>query len=199
MKYFLVTINVLLIAAVGYLYYIHYNQAYDKPEKVTVEKKENPLDFKIAYFDLDSLENNYEYFKTQRNYLKARNDEVEKKLLRMQNDYMAKVNDFNKRGPNLSQAEQLQYQEQLMKMSRDYQEQEQKLSQDLQAETMKRMIDVKTKIQDFLKNYGKEKGYTYVFATNSEDNFIYFKDTVRNITNDIVTQLNLQNEASKNK
>lgn len=199
MKNFLIVFNVLLAVAVGYLYYIHYKYVESDTHKVSEQKVSAANSFKIAYFDLDSLENNYEYFKVQRNYLKAKNDEVERKLRKMQNDYMAKVNDYNKRGPDLSQAEQSQVQEQLMKMRNDYQEQEQNLSQQLQSETMQKMVDIKNKIQEFLKTYGKEQGYTYVFATSSDDNLMYYKDTVRNITPDIVRELNEQNDASKKK
>ncbi len=198
MKNFLLVFNVLLLIAVGYLYYVHFNSGEETKVTATVSNKDS-VNLKIAYFDLDTLENNYEYFKEQRNYLKGKNDEVEKKLSRLQNDYMAKVNDYNKRGPYLSQAEQTQIQEQLMKMRNDYQQQEQALGQQLQSETMKKMLDIKSKIQDFLKVYGKERGYSYVFATSSDDNLMYYKDSVRDITHDIVLQLNKQNDSSKKK
>lgn len=199
MKNFLIVFNVVLLAAVGYLYYIHFKYVESDVHKIIEQQNAASNSFKIAYFDLDTLENNYEYFKEQRNYLKAKNDEVEKKLTKIQNDYMTKVNDYNRRGPNLSQAEQTQIQEQLEKMRNDYQEQEQALSQELQAETMQKMLVIKSKIQDFLKIYGKEKGYTYVFATSGDDNLMYYKDTVRNITTDIVRRLNEQNTATKKK
>ena len=40
------------------------------------------------------------------------------------------------------------------------------------------------KIQDFLKNYCADKGYAYVFASNDQD-YLYYKDSIRNITPDI--------------
>ncbi len=199
MKNFLLVFNVLLLIAVGYLYFVHFNSGEKQTKVTTTVSGKDSVNLKIAYFDLDTLENNYEYFKEQRNYLKAKNDEVEKKLSRLQNDYMAKVNDYNKRGPYLSQAEQTQIQEQLMKMRNDYQQQEQALGQQLQSETMKKMLDIKSKIQDFLKVYGRERGYSYVFATSSDDNLMYYKDSVRDITHDIVLQLNKLNESTKKK
>ena len=46
------------------------------------------------------------------------------------------------------------------------------------------------KIQDFLKNYcSADKGYAYVFASNDQD-YLYYKDSIRNITPDVLTGLN---------
>ena len=57
------------------------------------------------------------------------------------------------------------------------------------------MLELKSKIQEFLKQYSAQKGYEFVLATSSDDNVIYYKDSVRNVTKDIVDKLN---EAYKN-
>ena len=65
---------------------------------------------------------------------------------------------------------------------------------------MQKMLDLKNKIQDFLKTYSIQKGYAYVFATSSDDNVIYFKDSLRNITTDILAQIkNAYKSGQKNK
>lgn len=201
MKNILIGVNVLLVAAVAYLYYLHY--AVSSSENEISEKKQNENiaanAIRIAYFDLDSLENHYEYFKEVRDYLKGRNDAMEAELSKMRNTYSAKVNDYNKRGPNLSQTEATQMQEEIAQMQSNFSQQQDNMGQQLQNETMAKMLDVKTKIQDFLKTYSAQKGFTYVFATSSDDNVIYYKDSVRNITNELVKLLNDKYKETKKK
>jgi outer membrane protein len=59
--------------------------------------------------------------------------------------------------------------------------------QDLQ---FRKMQDVKKKIEDYLKEYNKDKGYAFVFS-NSE-NLMYFRDSSYDITQDVVNGLNKQ-------
>ena len=90
-------------------------------------------------------------------------------------------------------------QEDLARLDNYYSQQQQSLGQDFQGEYMQKMLALKNKIQAFLKSYSVEKGYEYVFATSSDDNVIYYKDSVRNITTDIVDKLNEQYKNSKTK
>src|SRR2546421_659305 len=50
--------------------------------------------------------------------------------------------------------------------------------------------DVKSRIEEFLKEYNKSKGYSYIFS--NEPGFIYYRDTMFNITKDLVKGLNEQ-------
>lgn len=199
MKNFLVAINIVLAASVAYLFYLHFTS---KTDEATEKKQTDAIaenNIKIAYFDLDSLENHYEYFKEMRDYLKGKNDIMEAQLGKMRNDYSAKVNDYNKRGAGLSQAEASQLQEQIGQMQNNFSQQQENLGQQLQNETLAKMMDVKNKIQEYLKTYSAQKGYTYVFATSSDDNVIYYKDSVKNITNELVTLLNNKYKETKKK
>lgn len=200
MNKFLLGLNIVLLLAVAYLFYAFYNNNKSAQAAVTPQKHDSTdLNFKIAYFDIDSIDKNYVFAKETRDYLKGKNDAVEAKLNKIKQDYMAKVNEYNKRGATLSQTEQSQMQEDLARLDNYYSQQQQSLSQDFQGEYMQKMLELKNKIQAFLKTYSAQRGYTYVFATSSDDNVIYYKDSVRNITNEIVRRLNDEYAASKKK
>ena len=47
---------------------------------------------------------------------------------------------------------------------------------------------LKTNIEDFLKDYTKENHYSYIFAF--EPGFMFYRDTIYNITSDLVKGLN---------
>jgi len=199
MNKFSLVLNIVLLVALGYLYYAFFNT--NKPaQNVAVAKHDTAdVNFKIAYFDLDTLEKNYGYAKETRDYLKSKYDAMESKLNKIKQDYMNKVNDYNKRGATLSQTEQSQMQEDLNRLDSYYAQQQQSLGQDYQGEYMRKMLDLKNKIQDFLKTYSAQRGYVYVFATNSDDNVIYYKDSVRNITTEVVNKLNEDFKSLKKK
>ncbi len=199
MNKFLLGLNIVLLLAVAYLFYAFYNNNSAKATVIPPKHDSTDLNFKIAYFDIDSIDKNYVFAKETRDYLKGKNDAVEAKLNKIKQDYMAKVNEYNKRGATLSQTEQSQMQEDLARLDNYYSQQQQSLSQDFQGEYMQKMLELKNKIQAFLKAYSAQRGYTYVFATSGDDNVIYYKDSVRNITNEIVKRLNDEYTASKKK
>lgn len=194
----LLVLNIILLMALGFLYYAFYSKpTTSQPVKKTNDTTLNHI--KLAYFDMDTLEKYYEYAKETRDYLKGKNDAMEGKLNKIRSDYTNKVNDYNKRGASMSQTEQSQMQEDLSRMQSLYDQEQQSLSQQFQGEYMQKMLDLKNKIQDFLKSYSIQKGYAYVFATSSDDNVIYYKDSVRNITDDIVAKLNEDFKKSQKK
>lgn len=198
MNKLLLTFNTVLLIAIAYLYFAFYS----KPSIAVVEKK--TLDtatnhIRIVYFDMDTLEKYYTFAKETRDYLKGKNDEMESKLNQIRSGYQDKVNDYNKRGASMSQTEQSQMQEDLARMQNTYDQQQQSLGQAFQAEYMQKMLDLKNKIQEYLKKYCSSRGYQYVFATSSDDNVIYYKDSVRDITSEIVDNLNAEYKNSKKK
>jgi outer membrane protein len=194
----LLTLNIVLLLALGYLYYAVFSSK-KKAQPVTAAQQTSKASFKIAYFDLDTLDKYYVLAKQTRDYLNNKNDAMEAKLNKIRQDYTAKVNDYNKRGATLSQTEQSQMQEDLARLDNYYSQQQQSLGQDFQGEYMQKMLALKNKIQAFLKSYSAEKGYEYVFATSSDDNVIYYKDSVRNITSDIVDKLNADYKSTNTK
>lgn len=198
MKNVLLGLNVVLIAAVGYLFYLHFQSKPDVNNDAEAAKDTKVDKGAIAYFELDSLENNYEYAKEVKNYLTQKDRDNAAMLNKVKNNFNEKYKEYQQKGPNLSQSEQSEYQQELMKLQNDYAQLEQKLTASMNAEAVEKMQQVKMKIQDFLKNYCAVKGLSYVFASSADD-YLYYKDTVRNITPEIITGLNEQYRTTKSK
>jgi len=62
------------------------------------------------------------------------------------------------------------------------------LDQEYNDLVMRRMKDVKVKIEDFLKTYNADKRYSYIVSY--EQGLFYYKDSAYNITADVITGLN---------
>jgi outer membrane protein len=79
-------------------------------------------------------------------------------------------------------------QQELEQLQKTYQGKEQMMAQEMQDESFKKLQDVKKKIEEYLKEYNKDKGFAYVFSSAPE--FMYLKDSAYNITEDLVKGLN---------
>ena len=72
---------------------------------------------------------------------------------------------------------------------------QQALSQQLQMESGKEMDSLVSGVKKFIKAYGKEKGYAYIYGTGDVASILYAEDKF-DITKDIIKALNEKYKAS---
>ena len=186
MKNISLGLNLVLILAVAVLFYLYF--AKSTSANITPEKAVTSGTFRIAYFEMDSVQNQFDYFKEVRNTLLAREQEAGKQLDSYKRNIAAKYQDLQSKAQTLTQAEINSRQQELMDLDKEAKNKEQALSQSLQDESFKKLQEVKKEIEEYLKEYNKEKGYTYILSNSSD--LIYLKDTSYNITKDLVKGLN---------
>jgi outer membrane protein len=151
---------------------------------------------RIAYFEMDSIERNYEYIKEIQGKLKSREQAITNELQSVRNGYMARIQQLQQKAPSMSQTEGEAAQAEINQMERNAQQKEAKLGQDLQEQQFKMMQDINKKIEEYLTDFNKENKFTYIISRQSGD-FIYFRDTTMNITNDLIKGLNEQYNKDK--
>ena len=198
MNKILLGLNVVLIIAVGVLYYLYFDYTHRDTHKIEQAQNAAANTFKIAYFELDSLQTQYEYYKEVKDYLTKKDADYSSQLNSIRNRYQGKLREYQEKGPTLSQSQQSEYEQQLMKLQNDYQTTEANVNSQMQAEMLDKLQSVKIKIQDYLKTYCASKGYAYVFASSKDDD-LYYKDSIRNITDSIVIGLNAQYKSTRTK
>ena len=59
------------------------------------------------------------------------------------------------------------------------------MEEQMQRETMSARDEVKKKIDAFLEVYNKDKGFSYIIATSSSMDILFYKDTTFNITREV--------------
>lgn len=196
----LLALNVILLLAVGFLFYRQFSGTKVKSSvagNTSTGSGTVSSPIRIAYFEMDSVEENLEIFK-----------EVQKKVNQMQQD---KVNSTRSMQDELRKTyDYFQKEAQAQRLSQESGEQLQRQMQDLDSrinntrdkkdqeinrylmENQQRILGM---IRDFFRNYNKDKGYTYIFA--SEPGLMYFKDTAYNVTADLLQGLNKMNRDKK--
>jgi len=185
MKNFTPVLNVILVVAVAVLFYLHFSSNM----QVAGSSKAVPSgNFRIAYFEIDSIQEHFDYYKEIKEQLDSKSQANNKVLGDLKATFAGKYQEFQKVAPNLSQAEQANKQQELMQMEQAFRGKEKMMSDEMQDEAFKKMQDVKKKIEDYLKDYNKDKGYAFIFSYSPE--LIYLKDSAYDVTSDVVKGLN---------
>ena len=143
----------------------------------------------MAYFNLDSLEAHYLYFKDILDQVKRKENEMNAELGSMEKSYQKKISEWQKKGASMSQTESQQAQQEYAQMQQNYQIRKQSLQESLMKHNEDMKSDIRKKIEDYLKEYNKARGYNYIISYDA-NSFIYLKDTANNITDDLVGGLN---------
>ena len=183
--------NVVLLVLIGVLFYLHFKTApkTEVPGKPASVVGTLPAgSFKIAYFEMDSIENNYEYLKEVKGQLKNKETELTAQLTALKNRYMEKVNKFQQDAQSMTQEKQGQMQNDLLNEQKMLQNKEQSMGAELQDESFKRLQVVNKTIEDYLQEFNKDKGYSYILGYQSGQ--IYYKDPKFDITSAVLAGLN---------
>ena len=189
MKYISTILSVIALGLIGVLFFSQKSQLEQLKKHVEGEKTTAGTGFKIAYFDMDSLEAHYDYFKEAQAQVKSQENAMTQELSSLDRSNQKKIETWRQKGNAMTQAEGEQAQ-------REYQERQQQFAsrkQNLEQSLYKSTEDLKTKIrkaiEDYLKEYNRQKNYSYVIQYDA-NSFVYAKDSVYNITADLVEGLN---------
>ena len=199
MKHISTILSVLALIGVGVLFYLHFS-AGKKSEKPSTQAaaKDNEREFRIAYFDIDSLQEKYEYFKDASGEIRAKESSVTSQLNALQDSYQKRVKELQEKSPTMTQAEGEAAQREYAQMQQKYQQRQVSLEQDLKKHQIELMTTVRNKIENYLKEYNKQKGYAFILSY--EPGFmLYYKDSVYDITDDVINGLNSEYQQEKGK
>lgn len=189
-------LSVLALLGVGVLFYFHFSADKTPPTVSVVSSDTGRSDFRIAYFDIDSLQEKYEYFKDVSSQIKKKEENVTSQLNTLQNSFQKRLKELQEKGPTMTQAEGEAAQREYAEMQQKYQQRQISMEQELKKQQIDMMTDVRTRIEKFLEEYNRQKGYAFILSY--EPGFmLYYRDSVYDITNDVITGLNDQYQKEK--
>jgi outer membrane protein len=196
MRHISTYLSILALVAVGFLYYLHFKQEKKSVVHTSKSVSTGSNDFRIAYFDIDSLQEKYQYFKGVSGQMKQKEANLSSQMDALQNTYQKRLKELQEKGPTMTQSEGEAAQREVAQMQQKFQQRQMSMEQDLKKHQVDLMTDVRNKIENYLKEYNKEKGYAFILSY--EPGFmLYYKDSVYDITDDVITGLNEQYNAEK--
>jgi outer membrane protein len=191
MKNGLLIWNVLLTALVGYLLFTQVKTRRGGAsgyKTFSSDSSRRNNRFRIAYFEMDSVESNFSMVKDVKSELSKKEELMNFELDDMDKTYRTKVSGYQEKAQSMTQAQSEMATQDIMKLQEQMKSRKQSLDQEYNDLVTRKMKDVKTKIEEFLKEYNKAKGYSYIVST--DPGLFYYKDTLYNITADVISGLN---------
>lgn len=192
MKYISTILSVIALGLIGVLFYQQSNHHAELKKVSESEKKNSGNGFKIAYFDMDTLEAHYDYFKDAQATVKGKESAMNMELSSLDRSNQKKVEGWRQKGNTMTPSETEQAQQEYQAMQQTFQSRKSALEQELYKNTEDLKNNIRRKIEDFLKEYNKQKAYSFIFAYDPSSPFIYYKDTLYNITPDLLDGLNAE-------
>ena len=150
-----------------------------------VESKE----LKTAYIDTSKLLQEYTESKDIEAKYKAKSQEMGKELDAEVARFKTDAQNFQKNAQANGQAWAQQKGAELQKREQQISYAQQAMLQQLQQESGAEMDSLVTSVREYIKEYGKEKGYAYIYGTGEAATVLYAEDKY-DITNEVVKLLN---------
>jgi outer membrane protein len=193
MKNGLLIWNIALTLIAGYLLFDHFSNRKKETAATKDVSKDPPAannGFRIAYFDMDSVENNFLMVKDVRAEVNQREREYNNDLAQLDMTFQKEVEGYREKAKTapMSQDEYEKAQVALRKLDDQLKQQKQGLDQAYQDFRMRHQLALMNEIKDYLQEYNKTKKYSYIMVYQQD--LYYYRDTAYNITDELIQGLN---------
>jgi outer membrane protein len=187
MKNISIILNIVLLVAVGVLYYLQFAP---KAE----ESNESGLpgmvgDLRVAYINSDSVLKHYTYLKERAEILEAKKKKVEQDYIDRAQSLQNEITAYQRNMNNMTVGQVRAVEEDLGKKQQNLQLYEQSATQELMNDQSKLNKDLYDRITAYLKKYGKDRGLHVVFKYDPTSD-VLFGEAALDITNDVIKGLN---------
>ncbi|TDE31492.1 OmpH family outer membrane protein [Flavobacterium ranwuense] len=156
---------------------------------VACNKAAEVKEVKTAYVDTSELMKEYTEAKDLEAKYKTKAEEKGRQLEAEINRFKQEAASFQAQAQANGQAWAQQKGAELQKREQQLSYAQQALSQELQQESGKEMDSLVSGVKKFIKVYGKEKGYAYIYGTGDAASILYAEDKF-DITKEIIKALN---------
>ena len=189
-----VILNIILLIAVGVLFYLHFEAKKPGREKdVQRPPKESPVNdsmgaCRIAYFEMDSVEANFEMAREWKNELEKKEDNINAQMNRLRTAYQDKLTSLRQRQSTMTSAQVQAATNDLNQLEENINNTKENLDQDYKAYYVQTQQEILSMIRKFCAEYNKDRKFAIIVS--DEPGLIFYKDSTFDITPDLLTGLN---------
>ena len=194
MKKISLIINVVLIIAVGLLYYFQFTgpkTSVPKDDSKKSSSKTSDTSFAIAYVNIDTLMLYYNMYEDMKNELGGKQKTSEAELNSKSKSFEKKYTDFQNKVQKglVTRYQAAEMEQELLKQQQDLVKLRDDLSMRLMDEEQVMNRKLLYSITEYLEEFNKEKNYKYIFS-NAFGGNILFADNALDITQEVVDGMN---------
>ena len=197
----LLALNLILLAAVVVLFYLFFNRNGKSSDpiskRIETDTTTSNADFRIAYFDMDSIEAHFVLFKQMQKEVSKKEDSMNAVLNSAKMNLQSRYQKVQEQRATMTPEQLDQAGKELSQMDINIRNMEASMSQSFQSYYMNKQQEMITLIKKFLLEYNSNGKYSYIIA--NEPGLVYYKDTACNITSELVKGLNMYYDKSKKK
>jgi outer membrane protein len=186
MKNLPIGLNILLLIAVGVLYFLHFS---NKGNSGSTDSASAPGSISIAYINADSVLKHYEFLKDNKVVLEAKTSKMDSDFRNRAQSLQGEIDAYQRNASNYTIGQARALEEDLTKKQQNLQMYQQSLSQELMGEEAKLNKELYDRITNFLKTYGKENGIQAVFKFDPSSDVLFGAEAL-DITATVVKGLN---------
>lgn len=185
--------NVVLLIAVAFLFYLNFSK---KPAAQVVMPAIPADGIKIAYVNIDTLNEKYEWLQQQKDAMEKRIQNAENSMRAKQESLMREAQAFQEKaqkGEDPPATLQKEY-EALQKRQENLAEEEQRLSKQLAEDQRKANAEMWSQLEAKLKALQGEIGYDYILAYAKGGGQVLLANDSLEITNQVLELLNTKEQ-----
>ena len=188
----LLTLNIILLVAVGILFFLFFNgKSKNTTETISRSDADTAAQWRhtpVAYFDMDSVEANFTLFKQMQTEVVKREAGINDTINQMRTAFQNYYQKLQAQGANLTPRQRDSLGNQLTQRDMEIKNRATELNQNYQAYYMSKQQEIVTLIKNYCKEFNKDRKYSYIIAR--EPGLFYYTDTTYNVTSELLKGLN---------
>ncbi|MDG2343787.1 MAG: OmpH family outer membrane protein [Flavobacteriales bacterium] len=186
--------TIVLIIAVGVLYFLQFSEEKNTQEKTKSESQEyfqqpSNSTLKIAYVNSDTVSKHYLFAEKIQTALLAKRSSAENQIKGKYNSYQKMVTEYQNEAPIMGQREAAEKAQNIGLLEQEIMKLEKDLSDRLALEEIELTTEYIKATDVYMQKIGRKLGYDYVLSYRLGGPML-FADSVHEITSKIIIELN---------
>lgn len=189
--------NVVLTATCGYLLFKSFTGSGIRAASSDPQPKGASGEFRMAYFEMDSIAANFDMVKELKAEMNKREDAINSELENLSKSMQQKLSYYQQQASSgsLTQEQGDAASREMRTLEDNLKSRKQSLESEYSDFVLRRQNEIKSRIEDFLKEYNKSSKFSYIVSY--EPGLFYYKDSACNITRDVIKGLNSEYKPQK--
>jgi outer membrane protein len=200
MKNLSLALNGVLLVAVAILYYLHFkgNSSEENAGDSMVLKSLPVTSQGIVYINSDSLLDEYQFYKDERDKLEAAQTNAKNQLKEVSDKLQRDAATYQEQAIGMTNQERAAKEEELGRRQQKLMQQKDELAMGLDDAQGKSSEELYNRLNNFLRKFNKGKNFQFVLGYQKGGGILYANDSL-NITRQVIEGLNAEYKEEKAK
>lgn len=145
---------------------------------------------KIGYVNVEEILKEYKGTKAAEKTMNEKSAQIKGQLDALAADYQKEVTDYYSKRTKMSVKQIQETEANLTQKNQLLSQQQQQAQAQVQKEGQEMMAEINETVADFVKDYAKTNGYSYVLGTSDQTKAVLYGDTTLDVTDAVLEALN---------